>query len=204
MQSARTRLHAFIFEILAAILNSIATENFTMPPHCDTMDGPVVVAARAALEKGNVNLVLPWIKKESEAELEDAFKKTLRMRGLGNGSAEFADRWFYETAVRLHREGEGAAYSGLKPAGLGTGPVIPLAERALSTGDASEVADFLSSLVTQEIKKRFDSAISKKEYDIDNVDAAREYVQAMLQFLLFSHHLYKYIVTSEGKKVRAS
>lgn len=168
------------------------------------MDGPVVVAARKALEKGNVNLVLPWIKKESETELKNAFKKTLQMRSLGNGSAEFADHWFYETAVRLHREGEGAAYSGLKPAGLDTGPVIPLAERALETGNAGEVISFLSNVVVEEIRQRFERAMSKKDFDINDVDAAREYVQGMLQFLLFSHHLYKYLTTSEGKKIRAS
>jgi len=174
-----------------------------MPPHCDTMDGPVVQAAKRALETGNVNLALPWIKKESETELENAFQKTLQIRKLGNGSAEFADHWFYETVVRLHREGEGAAYTGLKPAGLDTGPVIPIAEKAIETGEAKEVTDLLSNLVVEEVQKRFSNAMSKKNYDINNVEAAREYVQGMLGFLLFSHHLYKYIKTSgEGKKIR--
>lgn len=77
-----------------------------MPPPCDTMDGPVVQAAKKALETGNVNLILPWIQKVSETELKNAFQKTIQVRKLGNGSMEFADRWFYETAVRLHREGK--------------------------------------------------------------------------------------------------
>lgn len=175
-----------------------------MPPHCDTMDGPVVKAAKQAIEKRNVNLVLPWIKKESETELEHAFKRTLQMRNLGNDSAEFADHWFYETAVRLHREGEGADYSGLKPAGLDTGPVILLAEKALETGNVRKVTDFLSNLIADEVQKRFDNVISKKNYDINNVDAAREYVQAMLRFLLFSHHMYKYITIDGERKIRSS
>jgi len=29
-----------------------------LPPHCDSMDGPVAEAAQKALEKENVNLVL--------------------------------------------------------------------------------------------------------------------------------------------------
>ena len=32
-----------------------------MPPHCDTMDGPVVTAARKALEAQNVNLALAYV-----------------------------------------------------------------------------------------------------------------------------------------------
>lgn len=93
----------------------------SLPPHCDTLDGPVVKAARMALEKGNVNLILPWVPKRAEAELKDAFEKSLRVRKLGKEAADFADYWFFETAVRLHREGEGASYTGLKPAGLGPG-----------------------------------------------------------------------------------
>ena len=40
---------------------------FLMPgiakAHCDTMDGPVVATAKAALEKGDVTPVLKWVKK---------------------------------------------------------------------------------------------------------------------------------------------
>lgn len=89
-----------------------------MPPHCDTMDGPVVKAATEALEKGNVNFILSWVPKKAEVELRKAFEKTLLARKLGKEAKELADYWFFETAVRLHREGEGASYTGLKPAGL--------------------------------------------------------------------------------------
>jgi hypothetical protein len=32
-----------------------------MPPHCDTLDGPVVKAIKTATEKGNMNYILPWV-----------------------------------------------------------------------------------------------------------------------------------------------
>ena len=51
-----------------------------MPPHCDSMDGPVVKAATAALEAGDVSVVLPFVPKESEREVADAFAKVIRMR----------------------------------------------------------------------------------------------------------------------------
>ncbi len=41
-----------------------------MPPHCDTRDGPVVKAAKIALEQDNVNYILIWVPKESEKELQ--------------------------------------------------------------------------------------------------------------------------------------
>jgi hypothetical protein len=55
----------------------------------------------------------------------------MKARHEGPASREVADRHFFETVVRLHRAGEGAPYTGLKPAGLDVGPVIPVAEHGL-------------------------------------------------------------------------
>ena len=52
-----------------------------MAPHCDTMDGPVVTAAELALEMENINYVIPYVKKEYEGELKDAFDKTISCKG---------------------------------------------------------------------------------------------------------------------------
>lgn len=169
-----------------------------MPPHCDTMDGPVVTSAKRALEKGSVNLILPWVPKKAEAELKKAFDKTVRARRLGKEAAEVADYWFFETAVRLHREGEGAPYTGLKPAGLDWGPVVPRADKAIETGDPKDVVEFLSRAVEEQLHARFHRAMAKKKYDENNVAAAREYVQAMLGFVLYSHQLYTYITGGDA------
>ena len=166
-----------------------------MAPHCDTMDGPVVTACKMALKMENVNYVLPFVPKESEEELTRAFNKTLKARKLGKDAEEIVDLWFFETAVRLHREGEGAPYTGLKPAGLDWGPVVPRAERDIEKGDPTETIEFIKGVVEKEMRKKFDAAMSTKDYDIDNVDAARKYTESMLHFVLSSHHLYKYIIS---------
>jgi len=169
-----------------------------MPPHCDTLDGPVIKAIKIALEKGNVNYILPWVPKKGEKEVINAFEKTLRARGQGEEAMEVADYWLYETVVRIHREGEGAPYTGLKPAGLDWGPVVPRAEKAIATGDSREVIDFMTHTLREELEARFNNAIAKKGYDVNNVDAARDYVQAELQFVLFSHGLYT-AITGKGE-----
>jgi len=169
-----------------------------MPPHCDTLDGPVVKACKSALEKGNVNLILPWVPEKAEEELKKAFTKTLLVRKQGKKAAELADYWFFETAVRLHREGEGAPYTGLKPAGLDWGPVVPRAEKAIEQENAKEVISFLSHTLEEVLQKRFKHAMEKKKYDENDVEAAREYVQAELGFVLFSHHLYT-TITGAGE-----
>lgn len=169
-----------------------------MPPHCDTMDGPVVQAAKKALKTANANLILPWVPSAAEAELRKAFRKTLNVRKLGRQAAGLADIWFYETAVRLHREGEGAPYTGLKPAGLDWGPVVRKAENAIEKGDAGKVIEFLLHTVNETLRSRFDKAISMKGYDENDIEAARHYVHAMLGFVLFSHELYEFVKSERG------
>lgn len=168
-----------------------------MPPHCDTMDGPVVTAAKEALEKADIKIILPWATKSAEIEIKKAFDKTIFVRNLSKEAKEVADIWFFETVVRLHRAGEGAPYTGLKPAGLSVGPVIPLIEESIEKNDIIKVIKFLQHEIEHQIKERFKDLLSKKEYDKNDVDSAREYVEAFLGLTLYSHHLYEFINKSE-------
>lgn len=164
-----------------------------MPPHCDTLDGPVVKAAKKALEAKNVNLILPWVQQDGEEELKEAFKKTLHVRELGPEARDLADYWFFETSVRVHREGEGAPYTGLKPAGLDWGPVVARAEEAIENGNSDVVIGFMVDTVKEALQDRFNRAMATKGYNEANVGAARNHIQEQLGFVLFSHHLYAYI-----------
>lgn len=105
-----------------------------MPPHCDAMDGPVVKAALAALAASDVGVVLPFVDEAGEAGVRALFDEVAAVRSTGGTAGEIAERLFLETVVRLHRATEGAPFTGLKPAGLDHGPVIPIAERAIVTG----------------------------------------------------------------------
>lgn len=62
--------------------------------HCDTLDGPVVIEARAALEKKDVTPLLKWVTKEHEEKIKSAFKKTLAVRNKGSEAKELADMYF--------------------------------------------------------------------------------------------------------------
>ena len=162
-----------------------------MPPHCDSLDGPVVAAARRALDAGDVDLVLPFVPEQDEAELREAFQSVLRVRELSDDAREVADRLFFETAVRVHRAGEGAPYTGLKPAGLSFGPVIPLAESAVETGSAEPVVDFLSEELEGQLRRRLDEVNMLAAGKGRSVQDARHYVEAMLGFEVYCHRLYQ-------------
>ena len=162
-----------------------------MPPHCDSLDGPVVGAALRALEAGEVELVLPFVPEESEAEVRAVFARVLPVRRLGRDAVEVADQLLFETVVRLHRAGEGAPYTGLKPAGLPHGPVLALAERAVATGSADEVAAFLTTVLTEELDGRLQQVVTLSATKDRSVPDARRYVQTMLGFEVYSHHLHE-------------
>jgi len=112
--------------------------------HCDSLDGPVVVDARTAIEKKNLTPVLKWIGPAEEPEVRAAFAKTLAVRGLSPEARELADRSFFETVVRVHRAKEGEPYTGLKPAGTDPGPAVRAVDRSLEEGSADALVRLIS------------------------------------------------------------
>lgn len=159
--------------------------------HCDGMDGPVVKAAERALETGNVNLVLIWVQKADEVEIRKAFDQTMTVRKLGSEAKALADRYFFETLVRLHRAGEGAPYTGLKPAGRDLGPAIPAADRAIETSSAGPLLKLLTDTVDAGINEHFKHAMAKKNFDRNDVESGREYVKAYVEFVHYVERVYE-------------
>lgn len=161
-----------------------------MPPHCDSLDGPVVLAARRALAAGEVDLVLPYAYEEGWDEIRRAFDVTRRARASGGEAADVADRWFFETVVRVHRAGEGAPYTGLKPAGLDVGPVIPVAERAIESDSADELLGLLTGRLAEEVRQRLHHLLHLKAEAGRGLRQARAYIEANLALQVWSHSLY--------------
>jgi len=163
--------------------------------HCDTMDEPVVATAKAALESGDVTPVLKWVKAENEPEIRELFKKTLAVRQKGPEAGELADMYFFETLVRLHRAGEGAPYTGLKPAGE-VEPIIKLSDKALETGDVESLIREVSEKVSDGIRERFEHAARAKKDADRSVEAGREFVEA---YVIFTHYVEKLHLDAEGQ-----
>jgi hypothetical protein len=159
--------------------------------HCDGLDGPVVKAARKALETGNVNLVLIWVQKQDKAAIKEAFQKTLEVRKLSPEARDLADMYFFETLVRIHRAGEGAPYTGLKPAGRDLGPAIPAADKALEDGSIKELMKLLTDYVNVGVLEHFKHADEKKIFSMDDVGAGREFVKAYVEFVHYVERIYE-------------
>ena len=150
--------------------------------HCDTLDGPVVADARVALDKADITPVLKWVKAGDEQELREAFAKTQAVRKLDPAAKTLADTYFFETLVRVHRAGEGAPYTGLKPAGT-VEPVIAKADQSLEKGNVDELAKTIASHAEAGIRKRFQHALEAKKHAQESVAAGRDYVEAYVTYV---------------------
>ena len=160
--------------------------------HCDTMDGPVVKAAREALRTRNVNLVLIWVNENDEAEVKKKFQQTLAVRKLNPQARELADNYLFESIVRLHRLGEGEPYTGLKPHGTDLGPVIPLADKSLAAGSADQLLKLFPAATHTEIQGRFQETLKRRQFKPDDVQGGRAYVKAYITFMHYVEELYEH------------
>jgi hypothetical protein len=165
--------------------------------HCDTMDGPIVITAMKALEKGDVTPVLKWVKKDNEEEVRALFKKAVATRKKGKEAKELADMYFFETLVRLHRAGEGALYDGLKPAGT-TAHIVARSDKALETGSVDELINHLSIVMGNGIRKYFENVVEKKKHADESVEAGREYVEAYVEYVHYVERVHDGIISMAG------
>jgi hypothetical protein len=166
---------------LATVLGlAAATPAFA---HCDSLDGPVVSAARTALDSGDPAPVLIWVRPADEAEVRAAFHQSREVRRLGPQARELADRAFFETLVRVHRAGEGAPYTGLKPAGYDFGPAVAAADAAVASGDESKVSALLTQAVSEGLHARFETLQRQRRFDPKDLRAGREYVESYVTFV---------------------
>lgn len=184
--------------VVSALLGGLFLAPLSAQAHCDTVDGPVAQAATKALETGNVNAVLPYAPAAAEAEITAAFEQARRVRAKDAEAQRLADRFFLETVVRLHRQGENAPYTGLKPAGMDFGPVIPAAEKALESGDAEALVTLLTNAVKEHVQERLQHSLQAQSLSGEpathtEVAAARERVEAELGFVLYAESLHQAI-----------
>ena len=169
----------------------VATFGFagTATAHCDALDGPVVSAARRALDTGNIALVLVWVNQANEDEIRRVFVRARNVRRAGGETRELADTYFFETLVRVHRAGEGAEFTGLKPAGL-IEPAVATADKAIETGKLQPLSTLIAERIEKGLHSHFSTVVASKKYDSNDVEAGRAYSKAYVEFVHYAERLY--------------
>lgn len=172
---------------LAALSPSSATA------HCDTLDGPVVRAAQRALDARNVTEALIWIQPADEAEVREAFDRAVAVRDLNATAKALADRYFFETVVRLHRAGEGAPYTGLKPAPATPNPVIAAADQSIAQDSLGALNTLLVPGLEAGLREHFEQVTKASNWPRGDVRAGREFVKAYVEFVHYVERLHEAI-----------
>lgn len=163
--------------------------------HCDGWDGPVVVDAQRALAQGNVRLVLHWVPRSEETAVREAFARAQEVRAAGGEAQRLADQFFFETLVRLHRVGEGAAFTGLKAPGRNLGKAIPAGDLALKTGDLKPVWALIQGTAHVSLHARFDAVRKAQAFQPGDVEGGRRFVAAYVAYI---HHVEALHALAEG------
>lgn len=169
-------------EIFLAVTLLLAASGFLFG-HCDTMDGPVISDARKAFSTGRVEPVLKWVLPDDEQQIRDAFSRAVAVRKEGDAAAEMAEMYFYETLVRVHRAGEGAPYTGLKPAGQHVEPAVAAADKALDNGNIRDLVEHIKTGIEEQVIQRFERVERARALADDSVEQGREYVDAYVDYV---------------------
>ena len=155
--------------------------------HCDTLDGPVIQDARKALETKDVTPVLKWVKEKDEKAIRAAFAKALGAKGKKNAATE--ENRFFSTLVRVHRAGEGAPFTGLKPAGT-VEPAVAEADKALANGSSDALVKLITDSAAHGIRERFERALTAYKHKDESVEAGREFVDAYIEYTHYVERLH--------------
>jgi len=170
-----------LFSVIILVLSTIASF-----AHCDQMNGPLVSDAKKAIEQNNVNIVLKWVQAAHETEIKEAFNQMMRVRELGPEAKALSEKYFFETIVRIHRAGEGVAYTGIKPEGTPIDEKVMAADKSIELGNLSPLEGLIAKNDLPELTKRFNKVMSLKNFDVNNVEAGREYIEAYVLFFKFA------------------
>lgn len=169
---------------LAGVLASLIVRPASA--HCDTAEGPTVTDGRRALDSGEANIALKWVRPEDEDEVRTAFERARRVRAIGGEAAALADQWFLENLVRIHRAGEGAGYDGIKPIGTEIPPQVRAADEALERGTIEPLRGLIEKERWADLETHFTRALALKNFHTDDLVAARAYMDAYVAFFKYA------------------
>ena len=157
---------------------------FSLPTyaHCDSYDGPVIQDAYKALEKKDVSFVLKWIEPSQEAEITTLFNKTVDLKNKDAEIYSIVEKHFLETLVRLHREGEGAPFTGLKPAGS-TELIVQMTDEALQNQDIEAFLEKFSAHTERFIHEKYEKVAALKLVKDNSVEQGRAFVAAHVDYM---------------------
>ncbi|MBC8004320.1 MAG: hypothetical protein H7X84_02510 [Verrucomicrobia bacterium] len=168
--------------------------------HCDSYDGPVIKDAVKALETKNVKLVLKWVGESQEKEITSLFDKTYSLRNGDKEVYAIVEKHFFETLVRLHRETEGAPYTGLKEAGT-MKEINRLTDEVIASNQVDNLVSSLNKHIEAVVREKYQKVAELDKAKDQSIEKGREYVKAYVDYTHTLEAIHDIIDTGNGEQV---
>jgi phosphotransacetylase len=149
----------------------------------DPQNGPVMRAAKTALETGDANYIVIWVPEESENTLKNLLEKTCCTQSIKNNMQNRAIDWYFDTVNRLCFANRKMMSTVLKPEGSGENLIVSKAVKAIETGSVEEITDSISVAHEDKVKQRFRQVMNMKNFPVNNPADGRAYVAAFFEFI---------------------
>lgn len=174
------------FAATAIAVGIMVLAPLTASAHCDTMDGPTVADGIKAMDENNINYVLKWVIPDYEKEITEKFNLSMKAKDLSPESKELAEQYFFSELVRIHRAGEGAPFDGLKPSGTPIDEKVKAADESIAVGNLSPLEGLIEEEKMPELAERFEKVMALKDFNVNDVEEGREYIEAYVKFFKFA------------------
>ena len=122
--------------------------------------------------------------------MREAFARAVVVRDKGKEAQELADRYFFETLVRVHRASEGAPYTGLKAGGAEEETIV-VADQALAAGKVDGLVKLVVDAVEKGIRHRFEETLERRKHAEHDAEHGRAYVAAYVEFIHYGERIYQ-------------
>ena len=185
MHAMKSIMKKSMLGIVAAV-GIMVMSPLTASAHCDTMEGTTVADGFKAMDTNNINYVLKWVQPKYEKEITEKFNLSMKVKDLSPNAKVLAEQYFFSELVRVHRAGENAPFDGLKPYGTPIDEKVKAADKSIEVGNLSPLEGLLEKEKMPELKERFERVMALKNFDVNNVEAGREYIEAYVMFFKFA------------------
>jgi hypothetical protein len=164
----------------------------------DEMPGPVLKAAKIALETGNVNYILIWVPENSENTVKNLLEKTCCKRSSVLNTQKQAYDWYYETVNRFYLSSRSPDYHTTQSLDF-AGKLVLKIDRAIESGNFEEIRDIIPVTHEADAKQRFQHLIKMKDFPVNNIAAGRSYVSAFFDFNRYMHDLSSGVISRKDQ-----
>jgi hypothetical protein len=176
-----------------------ASGGMNMPKYPDEMQGPVVKAAKMALDTGNVNYILIWLPEESENTLKNLLEKTCCKRSSRMNMQKQAYDWYFATVNRFFNTGRLRDDLTIYFGGFTEKPLDLKIHNATESGNFEEIREIIPITHQAEAKQRFLHVMNMRNHSVNNIAAGRAYVSAFIDFNWYVYDLASGLLRKEER-----